>query len=340
MQNPLSQRAQARLLIGIAGAVAAGALLWLTWPTLSAARHRLATASGQRVVDIIKYAAWPAVAALSIMLLRTQLAGFVTALAQRANKVSVFNIEIELAEVSQLHSSSPSTAIQEIKTAFLGGDSSGSLAKNLDGPPVDFAVVDLGTGTEWLTSRVYIVATLLRRMRSIRTIVFLATGTRERQVLGVVLPDSLRTRFDDHYPWLGEALQAEYAKLHPSLGSRTSLQASEAEVVLTGFLNSIQLMTPNMDWSEWVAFPSGGQEHAQWLDAALLSSLLASDLHRSVLEWKPTFGPQDGRDAISKTGPFVALVDREGVFRDVLVDRMAMLETIAKEVSAQPRGDA
>jgi hypothetical protein len=75
-------------------------------------------------------------------------------------------------------------------------------------------------------------------------------------------------------------------------------------------------------------------EHARWVDGPALARVLGSSLERSAIRWKPTLGKDDARDILGKQGDFVALVDGEGVFKDTLVDRRFMIESVAKEIGA------
>jgi hypothetical protein len=57
------------------------------------------------------------------------------------------------------------------------GDSGAVLTATLTDPtPAECTVVDLGDGEEWITSRLYVVATLVARMRGLRIMVFTGSG--------------------------------------------------------------------------------------------------------------------------------------------------------------------
>lgn len=63
--------------------------------------------------------------------------------------------------------------------------------------------MDLGGGAEWLSSRLFILAVILRRWRGLRAFVFVHTlgGTR-RRFLGVCDTDRVRWRLAARWPLL------------------------------------------------------------------------------------------------------------------------------------------
>jgi hypothetical protein len=72
---------------------------------------------------------------------------------------------------------------------------------------LDYAVVDLGEGREWLTSRLFILSVILARMRSLRAFVFVETaGHVRRRLVGVSECETVRWRLAMRFPWLEAAL--------------------------------------------------------------------------------------------------------------------------------------
>lgn len=79
--------------------------------------------------------------------------------------------------------------------------------------PVAFAVVDLGTGHEWLSSRLLILAALLERTRGAQRVVFLDTrdGLSDHYV-GIAEIRAVRWGLARQYPFLEAALTAALAR--------------------------------------------------------------------------------------------------------------------------------
>ena len=82
--------------------------------------------------------------------------------------------------------------------------------------PADFAVINLGSGQEWITSRLFIAAVMLERMRGVKVFVFLEStpGTTRRFV--AVAPLSLvRWSLAQRFPWLEAAWVRAYLSVFP-----------------------------------------------------------------------------------------------------------------------------
>lgn len=87
--------------------------------------------------------------------------------------------------------------------------------------------------------------------------------------------------------------------------------------------------------AEWVLLPSGALEHAKWLDGSRLQRLMSVDLDVSYVTLLPNKQVNDLSDVIlSQHGRFIAVVEEDKTFR-CLIDRSAILEKLAPEVSKQ-----
>lgn len=188
---------------------------------------------------------------------------------------------------------------------------------------VDYAIIGLGTGQEWLTSRLYIFDLTLERMPGLRCIVFLETG---QQFLGIASLTEVRWRLARRYPWLETAFAKVHADMsdHLRIFSATgALDPLTAQEVVGNFLGhpSIQQplapgMSPYPDGSGWEVLRMGyGQqlwEHARWLDAARLRQDLGDMLQQDEAIWlkeRPHLSHlEQVRFILQRKGPFVALV--------------------------------
>jgi hypothetical protein len=157
--------------------------------------------------------AWPIATLAIAVAFRRPLADLLTGMSTRITKLSVFKVEFELSVVptpaptalldevrdmtvpAKLNDSYPTTLQQE-----LFGDQ-GSIAK------ADFAVINLGSGTSWLTSRLFIAAAMLEKIRDIKVIVFLEnTPTTQRRFVAIADVRELIRALGKRYPWLEVAL--------------------------------------------------------------------------------------------------------------------------------------
>ena len=140
--------------------------------------------------------------------------------------------------------------------------------------PAPYLVVDLGEGTEWLSSRLFVFAVLLRAMRQTETFVFVETqgGTRGR-FLGFASTQQTRWALAHAYPWL----EADYAQAcaEVTLPQRTPNHGVEpfvvdetgrlthgvAHQIATKFVFAVQVPPPTAPASaasEWVRSEASG----------------------------------------------------------------------------------
>jgi hypothetical protein len=72
--------------------------------------------------------------------------------------------------------------------------------------PIDFIVVDLGSGHSWLSTRLFLFTALLRRLRGLRAIVFVHSRQGASRIfLGVSTPVEVERALAEAYPWMAEA---------------------------------------------------------------------------------------------------------------------------------------
>jgi hypothetical protein len=81
----------------------------------------------------------------------------------------------------------------------------------------DFAVINLGSGDEWLTSRLFIAAVMLERMRGVQVFVFLENTPSTKQKFVAVAPlTHVRWSLAQHFPWLETAWVRAYLSIFPA----------------------------------------------------------------------------------------------------------------------------
>jgi hypothetical protein len=79
------------------------------------------------------------------------------------------------------------------------------------GERADSAIIDLGTGDRWLTSRLYIFSAILSALLGVGCLVFLETRDGvPRRFVGVADPDAVRSALIRREPWLAHAFVAAH----------------------------------------------------------------------------------------------------------------------------------
>jgi hypothetical protein len=202
--------------------------------------------------------------------------------------------------------------------------------------PADCVVIDLEEGVSWLTTRLFILAILLQRMRSVRSLVFLEerAGVSKRY-LGVRPPEEVRWLLARAYPWMEQALAKSYYEL-PRLeitSASGALPPDVAAMLMERFVLDSTISGPIQgdDPENWVQLIPGRWEHARWVNGAL-----ATDLFNLSPSTTSFVGLSEERKAentfaeLGGEGPFVALLDERHRFL-ALLDRESLLEKLAAE---------
>jgi hypothetical protein len=307
----------------------------------------------QLIVDLLKSLAWPAVVVFSLYLFRRPLTDLVAQVARRASKLSVYQVSVELATLPELSSSWSigSADVRQLTSSQIFDSPSSTLFEELLKPGrVDYAVVDLGTGEKWLTSRLFIFALILGAVTRLRAFVFVEnSGGVRRRFLGIATPSSIQSALATQYPWLEEAyLRAAAAQYFPPLpDSRfsnqpplfTSTEQSRVINFVQGFIENIQRTTcpPAQEAGSHLEISSEPHvwERAHWIDGERLEHDLAGHLEYARYEDSPD-EPQSmvAEGVARRKGTFVALVDEDRRFVG-LIDRHALLDQMWKQQAAE-----
>jgi hypothetical protein len=130
------------------------------------------------IIALIQSLVWPVALLVILILFREPLSRMLNHLGGRVSRISVWNISVELALATPLPSQSNArfAEVRDPARAFIDSDSREELQDLLSTrPQADYVVVDLGTGDQWMTSRLYILAFLLDRALGVRCMVFVRT---------------------------------------------------------------------------------------------------------------------------------------------------------------------
>jgi hypothetical protein len=236
-------------------------------------------------------------------------------------------------------------------------------AQLLDRTPAQYAIVDLGSGAEWLSSRLYIMSILLARLRSVDAFVFLETrGDQPGCLVGWAHVDDVRWQLAKASPRFEQAFvrapndleqQSHQVVVRGGVLSTTvngpyapgpPPQQEEVEEeapvdLLTAYLNHLQRpVAPQGEESQWQPLdPAGGApapamvEHGQWLVGASIRAMLGDHLQRSSVRENELLAKPDAdqvRLIASHRGRYVALTHDDGRFAR-LIDREKLLEQLS-----------
>lgn len=311
------------------------------------------------VVEFVTAIAWPLVAAFALYLLRRPLIQLVSHIARRARKLSVFEVSVELSTLPELHTSwkAGTVDVRQLSVSQIIDSFGETLFKELLKPTqADYAIVDLGEGKKWLTSRLFVFALILGEVKGLRAFVFVEkAGGIRRRFLGTATPANVRRNLGGRYPWLEEAFARALAAQY---GNKPSEEAAKSTFVkyispfhdddptwskvrnfVSTFIANLQRTTePPIDekksYLDVDSLPSAAgpptRERAHFIDGELLEHDLDGVLDCAWYEDSPDTPRSLRVEAIlRRTGAFIALVDSDRRFQR-LVDRYALLDQVSE----------
>jgi hypothetical protein len=138
-------------------------------------------------IELAKALAWPIVALLIAAYFRRPISVFLNVIGRRITKFSIFKLEVELPPAI---AATTTPLLDDIRTAATAAEIRDSTRMMLEqvqpGTPADFATIALGSGEAWLTSRLYIAAVMMERMRGTQVFVFVERAPfTERRLVAV-----------------------------------------------------------------------------------------------------------------------------------------------------------
>jgi len=284
--------------------------------------------------------AWPTVAVLGLIALYKPISRFLDAIGQRATKISIGTLGIELPTMNQAQLGEDVLTFRTEDPVMIVSSSAKRSLFEMFGQPgkFEFVAINLGRGQSWLSSRLFIFAMMLQKMKSLRCIVFLGAGPdTETQFLGATTPEKVRWGLARLQPWLENAYAQ--ASQSPEVGplaiqnENGALSPIQAEQIVKAFLNF--LINPPagtvMDNREWVVFASNQKaEHATWLSREYLEDGLGYILWKDAIV--ASNNKDEARALLRRSAPLVARVKRNCEFIS-LIDRVSFLDEAMNKIS-------
>lgn len=286
--------------------------------------------------------AWPLVALVVLIVLRDSVANALKGLGARAKSLSFGIVAFDFGEAA-VKGLTPASLddIRDTASHAPVGDSGAALTASLTDPaPAECAVVDLGAGDEWITSRLYTVVTLVARMRGLRVMVFTTSASGGRQFIGSAETEHVRWALASAYPWLEvahvRAWNSHMGTLDPRIVERTQVSLAKDgrldpwHVIQTfeEYKRQLQAPVPPPGASSWLDL-SGRWERAEWITPALLIQLLGDALNvRTVQHDFDTSAEELARRVLRFPLDYVPTVDRTGRFLRVVARREYVSRTL------------
>ncbi len=303
------------------------------------------------IAGLAKAVLWPIVLLVVLVHYRTTLADLALKIGQRIQSIKIGDFSLELAEAKELRTPGWSGGAVDLRRAGQPNDVNDSTQRAFyeqfkDPSRLDFAVIDIGAGQSWLTSRLFILGIILRRMRGLKAFVFVESAEAERRrYIGIADSEKVCWRLAPRYPWLeptlGSALAGPdlaFARVvddEGRLGLEQDPNSPEAAgTLLRAFLSASQNPQPQPGTEQWTPLPSVPPtfERALWLERDDLIELLGDALdptHLQLEDLQLRREEEQAKAVLRHGGRFVAITRDERVFHR-LVDRWQLVEAAAK----------
>jgi hypothetical protein len=321
---------------------------------------KAAGSAGSDVAGIIQVIAWPLMLFILAVVFRRQLSGIFSYAASHLKSVSIAGVSIELTEQtaqSMVQVGGMAVDVRHAGTEDSVNDSTlRSFYAQIEATSaLELAVVDLGQGHEWLTSRLYILSVILRRMRGLKAIVFVDNANNSHgRFIGICPSAVLRWRLANEFPKYEEALasgemraavaQTPVPKAFIDGDDGHFAYRDRAADLLKGFLAGVQSPVPPAQqaelWQSLEVQPTSPPvfEYAKWIDTPLIEKLLEGALDNVAVPLTQfQFANREARLRIvfDHRGTWVPLVRADGRFHG-WIDRRIVVETLAGRILDVP----
>jgi hypothetical protein len=200
----------------------------------------------------------------------------------------------------------------------------------------DYAIIDIGEGQSWLSTRLFLLAVLLSRMQRLRALVFVEKRDEIfGRFVGIAAPDYVRWRLARAYPWFELAIAKAYSAIDDLdiCSDAGALSPNSATRLVYNFINGPEITSFRTEESDdWqFRFPGGGMsEHATWINRTLLDRLFDPAPSRSsIFDAGDLTGKQRILTMLACDSPFVAVVDDQNRFQS-LIDRERILRALSE----------
>ena len=299
----------------------------------------------QSAAEALAPFAWPVVLLLALVVFHTPIRSLLARIASQATELSIGSwATIKMPGLEQAPDDPATLGLKDLTGTVWQESGSNLLGQFQAARKPEYALVDLREGGEWISSRLFIFAVMLQRMKGLRCVVFVSsTQQQERTFVGCASPETVRWRLAADQPWLETAFAQAYASVAmlPMNVNRGfvftdiqgALEPQTAQMVVSNFIASLKQPAPHNFPTEYVTIHSG-DEHATWMTAGEIERIIGTGLWTDWVaesaDQSPDAKRQHVREIVAKHSPYVAQV-RNGAFVS-LVSRTALLEEVAERV--------
>ena len=230
--------------------------------------------SASDIVAVAGALAWPVLLGLLLVVYRKDIREFARKIAPAIQGVTLGPVSFQFAtangEEPFLGSQTIDLRNSPLAAAQVLSSSAGSELAGLlvgIGPPLDYAVFNLGQGDKWITSRLYLFAVILQRMRSLKRIVFVERtqdGVR-RHFVGMADPNKIAWALAHSYPWMEAAFASATVSAMGLYNNASALDdpVNSSSVIQNLIQNLIQNYITNLEciWPTNLSQPANAGDY-------------------------------------------------------------------------------
>jgi hypothetical protein len=300
-------------------------------------------------IESLSHFAWPLAIVIVLLVYRTAISRFLSVISQRASEISIGSwASFKLPTLSETPLDQDVSDFKQVEGSMLTESYKTELFKQFRSSRKDeYAVINVGEGQEWISSRLFVFAVMLQRMKSLKCIVFLhKTASAESAYLGTANIDRVRWAFAARQPWLEAAFAKAYAEVAPDpqlvtpftwiINDKGALQPEVAENIVRRYVHLLlptpvpNPPVPPSPTTDWVKI-GNTYEHAKWVTADEVEQALG------IYLWRDSAHKQDNkkdllRNIMKSSSPYVAIVNEIGDFQS-LVNRAELLDKIGHKIN-------
>jgi hypothetical protein len=295
------------------------------------------------IVALITGLAYPAIILIAILVFRIPLVEFLSRAGAKVKKISVGVFSIELAEARQMETKWTTPNLADVRKPTPSDEfssSAGDLMTQIrNGDPADYAIINLGDGNKWLSSRIYIFSIILERMRGIRCFVFIENiNSTRRRFVGLVHPSHVRWALAHQFPWFESSFVQSCAQSCFGIVNLPTgvIEPTEATNLVHNYLEKIQQQVePVTDLDEWIRIGNKQRwEHGRYVNGGDIEQYLSKYLLESSVVINQSMTSEEIMQiALTQDGAFVALLNEEKRFQRLL-DRQVLLDATVRQIVA------
>jgi hypothetical protein len=302
------------------------------------------------IACVLEAVAWPIVVAVTLFVSRNSLGKFIAEIGKRITKLSIGDYEVELSVMPEIAANSVSNFdVMELLPSRVFDSGASELFRQLAVPDkADYAIIDLGDGKKWLSSRLYIFALILGEVSNLKTFVFLENRNNfARCFVGSATPSEVCKNLEKRYPWLGYAINKARTENYTSatnfndsfgLADIAGINSMQITNLIRRYIELIQQSNdPDVSvHNEWEMLDKQTSlwERANWLKGMQIQEMFASDLCTSTLIDLPEYHSNAAlkvKEIFKRSGECVAVIDEKERFKH-LINRVLLLENLSKTV--------